>query len=248
MFLFCVTTLLGACQCHSLDVVSLAETGMGFNMAFRKTYINPTGFSAKLNVDILNPDGSRRHYPSSICQKGPLLRSDYHFAEWEILEANLRKGFKTLGCDEVATIFNLETNRITCLFPRLTAFIEMPAPDDFLDTVKQLTRQRVPRLFQAHEVLNGHRCEKFRISKLSDPELAFAWQRPDLDYFPVKIQITRKSDVTTIEVVDFRLLQPDPKQFEVPPGYVKYADADAVMKEGIRRARERGDIFQPNGK
>jgi hypothetical protein len=64
-----------------------------------------------------------------------------------------------------------------------------------------------------------------------------AWNRPDLDKFPIKIAVTRSSDATvlTTDSVDFR--NGVSTGFEVPAGFVRYATSAEVIKAMERKHR-----------
>jgi hypothetical protein len=66
-----------------------------------------------------------------------------------------------------------------------------------------------------------------------------AWNRLDLDRFPVRIEITRPGNamVLTADFVQFR--NGAAAVFEVPPGFTRYATSGEIVKAMTRKDRER---------
>jgi hypothetical protein len=64
---------------------------------------------------------------------------------------------------------------------------------------------------------------------------AYTWNAPSLKGFPLQIQTDEKGNTLILRLSDVKLSKPDAKLFELPAGYEKFADMQAMMQAVMKK-------------
>jgi hypothetical protein len=70
--------------------------------------------------------------------------------------------------------------------------------------------------------VDGHACVKHQVSIKAGAHVvleATTWNATDLKDFPVQIETRDQGSTSILHFRQVKLVRPDPKQFDVPPGY-----------------------------
>ncbi len=228
-----------AANTNGQDVVSPAVQALGFNLAFQNAYGHTNGFTAKVHLSVLVTNAPPTVFPVTLCQSGKQIRSEVHLTEFGAISELKKKALRQAGLDEVVAIYQATPGRIIVLYPKLHAYVELPKQDSFLKKLDEMRNRKTTRTLIGEELFGGHLCRKVSIADPGDPASAAAWERPDLNGFPIKIEITRKTEVTRFEAVSVDLTTPPASKFELPDGYTRYENSQELVQAAVRLAKER---------
>jgi hypothetical protein len=102
------------------------------------------------------------------------------------------------------------------LFPDQRSYIEI-----------EEKKQEPQKEFLGIETLEGHLCNKYRVS-LTGPQGRYSglqWEAIDLDNMPIRQEYQKKDQVLLIELKNINVTRLDDELFEIPPGYRKLQTA-----------------------
>jgi hypothetical protein len=210
-----------------------------FGVIETKAYRGTNTFEAKLNVDSRSASGAKQ-IPLTIQNSGPKTRTEARLTDFGTFPDSAKSEFRRMSLERVVTILDPTTKRLQILLPDAEAYLDIQAPSLLIEMIDR----RLSLVPLGTEVWLGHSCEKtqFTESGRTNPPtqaVMVAWNRLDLDRFPVRIEITRPGNamVLTADFVQFR--NGAAAVFEVPPGFTRYATSGEIVKAMTRKDRER---------
>jgi len=222
------------------DFISAALGVAAFGLLETSAYLGTNAFEAKVMVDVCAASGARRTMPLTVQKSGQKTRTEARLVDFGMLPASVKAELQRLSLERLVAIFDSTTERLQIILPDADAYLEIQAPFALSEAVDNSTRLSLVPL--TTEEWQGHLCEKVQFSERGRTNLPVratmvAWNRPDLDKFPIKIAVTRSSDATvlTTDSVDFR--NGVSTGFEVPAGFVRYATSAEVIKAMERKHR-----------
>jgi len=222
----------------AIDLPTVAGGTMAMNLALQEAYSGTNGFSADVNVAFTNPDGSRRSWPLSVSKSGTFMMSQFRLSDFGTSPERDKEAMRRFGIDQITVVMNTQSNRVLVIVPGISSYVNFVAPSSLSESLQNIRKGEVSWKFLAEDLVGDVACQKYQISKPGDVELGLAWLRPDLNNFPVKIEIQRRTEITTITVSRLELSNPLPSVFEVPPGFLGYTTFDSAITNTMRLRRE----------
>lgn len=142
---------------------------------------------------------------------------------------------KTMGLDKTIEIFRPDKKASYVLYPNISAYAETPLqnPDLKPDSAFKVKTTEVGK-----ETLDGHPCIKNTVVVTDDQGNNYestVWNATDLKKFPLKIEIARQDQTTTYALSNVKIGKADPALFELPANYKKYASAQAITFEQMKK-------------
>lgn len=227
---------------YAQDWIPATAGTLPFNLAFKKAYGETNGFTAKVQMTIVASNGVSRMLPMTLCQVGQQFRSEVRMTELPGASEARNNMLRNTGMDEVVAIYQGTPQKIFILFPKLRAYLEFPDQGALSKKMAFMDSKQITLIPLGEEVFRGHTCRKVNISEPGDPATALAWKRPDLNGFPIKIEITRRTEVTSFEAVSVDISTPAASKFELPDGYTRYESAKELLEPATRYSRARTNI------
>lgn len=218
---FC--TLLGALLASiasAQDFTSIAAGVFAFSSPYLISYPNSTnGFTATIAVE--STTDTKRVLPLTLRRLDKRLSGEVKFTDF-VPSESAKRAFASLGIDDLTIIIDLQTTKMLFVFPKIKAFVEAISPRQLGDTMLEIEQSHLKRISVGTESLDGHWCDKARLSDPRSPKVTVtAWQRPDLQYFPMKIEMASRGDVMTLVTKSFDLSKPSPTYFQVPLDFTR---------------------------
>src|SRR5947207_9036595 len=132
-----------------------------------------------------------------IFQSNSVLASELDFSEMKNFPPRAREKLRQLGIDRQATILDTANRRLDIIFPRLAAYVEMELAGELDGMVRDMNRLPMDRVSLGRETWQEHLCDKWRLSERGKTNgAALVWERPDLDHFPVKVEVLARGTMT----------------------------------------------------
>jgi hypothetical protein len=153
------------------------------------------------------------------------------------IPAQTLASLKAAGLSRVVTVLLPERRKALVIYPGANSYAEIAmAPEEAADMYKKV---EIEKNRMAKETIGGHVCEKTKVTLRSDngeKHDALVWYATDLNNFPLRIQMDQADATVVMDFRDVKLARPDSKQFEAPPGFVRYDNAETLMQNAMLRA------------
>jgi len=139
---------------------------------------------------------------------------------------------RQMGIDQQVIILRPDLKLAYNIYPRLKSYVIRPLPTNAAAAQGKEPVMAVTEL--GREKVDGHPCVKKNfVVTTGDGEKheILAWLATDLKNFPVKTQVADEDNIEVTTYKDIRFIAPDPKLFEPPAGFTKYADFEEMMDQ-----------------
>ena len=221
------------------DFLAAARGMATFSVIETRAYQGTNTFETKLNVHLRTASGTQQ-IPLTIQKSGQKTRTEARLTDFGTFSDSAKSDLRRMSLERVVTILDPTTKRLQILLPDAEAYLDIHAPSELAEMIDS----RLSLVPIGTEDWQGHSCEKTQFNesgRTNSPTQAVmvAWNRFDLDGFPVRIEITRPGTalVLTADCVQFR--NEAAAVFEVPPGFTRYATSGEIVKAMKRKDRER---------
>lgn len=224
--------------CFSTLCASAQMPGAGQNSAFVKLFGESPTFSARANIQVLSNRVEIRRLPMDFTALDGKLRIDVDRGQMKGpgIAASAIDMNKKLGIDRVSSVVRLDRKVTYMLFPGVQGYVTMPLTDeDASPAGVKLVRTALGR-----ETIDGHKCVKNRSVVKNQRGMTLlestTWNATDLQNFPLQIETRENGEVSIIHFGQVGFARPDPKLFELPPGYKMYPSPDDLVAAAMIRA------------
>jgi len=214
----------------------------GWNAAMIRLFGDFKAFSAKAELRVLDRTGKESvSMPINFSFLDRKVRMDIDMAQMKGSQAPPEQiaAMKQMAMDRLACVVLPDTRTMQIIFPALSAYIEMPLPDE---EVAALNKDfKLDRTFISKETIDGHSCAKNRVRMTDDrgQRIEFVvWNAADLKDFPLQTQMNDAGANVVIRYKNVQFARPDAKLFSAPTGYLKQRDIlqlmqAAALKKGL---------------
>lgn len=208
------------------------------NAALAKLFGENTSFSANLSIQTsAGPQGSATIPGRMAFDKGKArFEMDLGQMKGPSMPAEAAAQMKTMGMDKLVMISRPDRKLNYLVYPGMKAYVETPLEDaqagnpadDFKLDKEQLGKEKV----------GGYETVRNRITlteKDGKKHEATVWNAVALKEFPVRILQKEKENSVTMDFKDIKLSAPEASQFDVPAGFTKHTDMQALMQQAMMK-------------
>jgi len=230
-----VATVLFSLLAGSTGFAQLPAGGpsLNFNSAMLKLFGSTTAFTARADVQVLDPaQAERLRTPMTFADLDGRLRVEIDMSQirGKDLPPAAVAGLKQLGLDRVVSLLRTDKKVMYIIYPNAQSYVSLPLPKE--ETAAANQNLKVEKTALAKETMDGHPCVKNQVVVKSGAKVvltATTWNASDLKDFPVQI-VTKEKDLTSVmRFQQIQFVRPDAKQFEPPAGFKQYSDAETLV-------------------
>lgn len=238
----CAAVLLAAPAAHSQQATAIPAIGAQapfLAAALSEFFSDTRAFTAGVELALPAKEGAEPlKLPFGIAMADGKMRWELNLASVKsaALSPEDLTGMKGMGLDRLFFIY-LPGKPLALVFPGLKSYVEMAAPKP--EGVQQQAQEKIGRLEKrelGRETIAGQPTVKYAVKVPGDAGTATVWQATNLQNLPVKIVITKDQQTYQLQLSNVRLGQPDAAYFQLPAGFAKQANLDAVIQAGAMRA------------
>jgi len=210
--------------------------GPNWDGAMAKLFGDNPGFTATMEFHFSRAAGQEITMPGKIAHLEGKAR-------FEMDMSNMQGGFvspqaaahmKQMGMTKMFSITRRDLKIIYMVYPDMKAYTEMP----IRETNAPASEYKAEVTKLGEETINGHDCIKNKVVVTcpdGSTRESTHWNAPDLNKFPIKIQLASKEGRAMILLFnDVKLEKPDAAMFDPPADFTKY---DSMMSLMMSRAR-----------
>jgi len=209
----------------------------GLNAALLKIFGDIVSFSSKAEIRMQEKSGKQ---PIAMLVDFSMLdgsvRMDLDMSTLkssELPPAALAQ-FKAAGLDKVVTVVKPNQKVALVYYPNIRSYTEMPmSKEEAAEMSRKFTLEKTKI---SRETIEGTPCDKTKVvAKADNGEKydAFVWYAPTLKQFPLRIQMDQQQTTVIMQYRDVKLVRPDGKQFEAPPGFTRYNSVEELMQTAL---------------
>jgi hypothetical protein len=206
----------------------------GWNAAMTRLFGDIHAFTAKAELRVLDKTGKESiRVPINFALLDRRVRMDIEMTQMKGPQAPPEQiaSLKQLAMDRLACIIRPDTKMTQILFPSLTAYVEMPLPEEEAAALNaDLKMEKNPL---GRETIDGHSCAKQRVVMTDKRGQKFefiVWYAADLKDFPLQAQLNDAGANVVIRYQNVQFDRPDKKQFDAPSGYTRHKDFIQLMQ------------------
>jgi len=215
-------------------VLALAQNApdTGINAAMVKMFGETKAFTAKANVRLL--DSQQREtssMPMTMALREGKLRTEVDMAEMKMpgVPPEAAGMMKQAGMDKMVTLIDPQKKLHLMIYPNAKSYAELPAGED--DGSGSVQSKDL-----GEETIDGRVCKKVMLTSTDAKgrtHEATVWQARDLKNFPVQMEMKQKSNIVLVKFQNPKLEAPAASEFEVPAGFSKYANFQAMLQAAM---------------
>jgi hypothetical protein len=202
-----------------------------------------TGFTAQAEMRVLDKAGREQmRTPMQYAWRAGAVRMDVDLAQIQSAQTNQKPqmlaGLRQMGMDRQASIMLPTRARLLMVYSALQGYADLPLPKQ--DAAILAEAFRIERAEIGREKVAGRDCVKQRVTLRggsSRTVVATVWLAPDLEQFPVRVEIEEGAQVVAFQFSNVKLAAPDESFFAPPAGYTRYAMMSELVEAAARRAR-----------
>jgi hypothetical protein len=206
----------------------------GINAAMIKMFGDIKAFTAQAEVRLLDKEQKEISVmPMTLALRDGKLRADMDLSQIKgnAIPPEAAAMMKQAGMDKMVSLIQPEKKITVLMYPNMRAYTELPVSEE--EIAEKFESTEVGK-----EMVNGHTCKKVKLTSTDSKgktKEAFVWQADDLKNFPIQMQMPQKSNTVLVKFQDPKLESPAAGQFEMPVGYTKYSNAQALMQAAMMK-------------
>jgi hypothetical protein len=119
----------------------------------------------------------------------------------------------------------------TMIFPTLKSYAELPITENEVGGEVKTTEL-------GEETIDGRACKKVKMTSTDangKTQEATVWQAKDLKNFPIQMEMRDRSNTVLVKYQNPKLETPEASLFEIPAGYSKYDNFQALMQAALMK-------------
>ena len=215
----------------------------GITAALTQLFGKNNSFSAQAAMRVL--DQSQKEMASGPLEFAMLngnVRVDVDIAKLksEQIPAAAAASLKQMGMERIASVFRADKKAMYLIYPSVEAAVDTPLSKE--DTATLAAPPKFTTTELGKEVLDGVAVTKNKITYTDakgGSHAAFTWTAASLKGFPLQLQTEENGNVLILRFSTVKLAKPEARLFDIPAGYTKYADMQA-MTMGIMKKMMNG--------
>jgi hypothetical protein len=203
--------------------------------AMIKLFGDTKAFSANAHARMLDKDQKEMiSMPITMALRDGKLRSEMNMADLKgsAMPPEAAAMMKQAGMDKMVTIVRPDKKVTQILYPGLKSYAEQAIPES------EVAAEKVEFTDVGKEEVDGHPCLKKKVvttdSKGRAQEM-FVWQATDMKNFPIQMEVPQRSNKLIVKFQKPKLETPDAALFDMPAGYTKYDNVQALMQAAMMK-------------
>ena len=211
----------------------------GVNAALTQLFGKNNSFTAKAQMQALDKDKVEiASGPLDFAMRDGNVRVDVDISQLKSkqMPAEALASLKQLGMEKIASVFRADTKVMYLIYPALQICLDSPLPKEESESIAHPPKFTTTEL--GKETLDGVAVMKTKVGYADakgEVHNAYTWNAPSLKGFPLQIQTEEKGNTLILRLSDVKLSKPEAKLFELPAGYEKYADMQAMMQAVMKK-------------
>jgi hypothetical protein len=211
----------------------------GVNAALTQLFGKHNTFTAKAQMQALDKDKAEiASGPLDFAMLDGNVRVDVDISQLKSkqMPAEALASLKQLGMEKIASVFRADKKVMYLIYPSLKICLDSPLPKEESDSIAHPPKFTTTEI--GKETLDGVAVVKNKIGYADakgEEHNAYTWNAPSLKGFPLQIQTEEKGNTLILRLSDVKLSKPDAKLFDLPAGYEKYADMQAMMQAVMKK-------------
>ncbi len=204
-----------------------------------KLFVGIPGFSAQAEMSVLDKTGREQmRTPMQYAWRAGAVRMDVDLAQIQSpnQKPEMIAGLRRMGMDRQSSIMLPSVGRLVMAYPTLQGFAELPLPRQ--DAAVLAEEFKIERTDIGREKFGERDCVKQRVTftgGFNRKVQATVWAAPDLEKFPVQIEIEEGAQRVVFRFREVKLVVPDATFFEPPAGYTRFPTMSALVQAAQRR-------------
>jgi hypothetical protein len=201
----------------------------GIDSAMIKMFGDVKAFTAPAEVHLLDKELKEISVmPMTFALRDGQMRADMDLsqAKGAAMPPEATAMMKQVGMDKMVTLIQPEKKVTTLIYPNAQACADIAVSED--EVADKFESKELEK-----ETVEGHPCKKVKLTSTDSKgkiQEALVWQATDLKNFPIKMQMAQKANTVIVNFRDPKLESPPASQFEVPAGYTRYPNVQALMQ------------------
>jgi hypothetical protein len=209
----------------------------GINAVFMKLFGSATAFEASANVRVLDQSGKENMtMPMDFAALDHKVRVRIDMNQMKSADTTDIDMLKKLGIARMSSLIRPDKKLIYLVYPDQKSYFSMPMSAEDAAESSNPKLQKTPL---GSEAIEGHDCVKNKIvvtDEKGQTMEATTWNAKDLNDFPVQIQAKEKDTTSIVRFKNVKFGKVDPKEFEPPADYAKYADASEMIQAIMKKS------------
>jgi hypothetical protein len=215
------------------------KSGPNWGGPISKLFGDNQTFTAALEMQVTDKSGTPITMPGKLAFDTGKSRFEFNMADMKGVQMppDAAAQMKAMGMDQNVTIARPDKNIVYLILPGMQSYVEMPMPKG--DRASTNSDFKVETTELGKDTLDGHPCVKNKMIVTDNEGVkheSTVWNATDLKKFPVKIQTIINGDEVTMLFKKVSLAKPAASTFEVPSGYTKYDNIQALMQQQMMKA------------
>ena len=216
----------------------------GINAALAQLFGKNNSFTAQAAMQVIGQDKKEMASgPLGFAMLNGSVRVDVDIAKLKSdqIPAAAAASLKQMGMERIASVFRADKKAMYLIYPSLEVSVDSPLSKEDAESLANPPKFTTTVL--GKEVLDGVAVVKNKVS-FTDAKGAnhdaFTWTAPSLKGFPLQVQTEEKGNVLILRFSDVKLTKPEAKLFDIPAGYTKYADMQAMTMGVMKKMMDSG--------
>lgn len=239
-------TILIATLLLNLSLIATAQTppamgaGPAWNVGLNRLFGDVTGFKADAEMRMLAPTGQELMRFTGIrfflLDERVRVELDMSRLQAAQLPPGAVASMERMGMHRMVNILIPQTKSMLLLYPELSAFVQMPIPDN--QAAFNPAEYKMSRTALESDSLDGQPVQKTRVT-ITDPrgatQEAVVWTGTSPKDFPVQLEFSQGDQTVLMRFRNVELTNPEPSLFEPPSDYARHAEFSTLMQAAMQR-------------
>lgn len=215
---------------------------VGLPPILSKVFGDLTGFSAQARVRVEGQSAEESmQVPMTFSYLNGHMRAEIDMARIQSASfpTSMVASLQKIGMDRVVTIVGSPDQPSLILYPNLKAGVEVAPPREELPPPEGQT-ESVRQVKLGSETVSGRPCDHYRFihrDRQGATHEALVWRDPDLNQFPLQIQVRQAGATVRVLFGDVRLQAPAADQFELPADFKRHREMQTILRDAMQRLR-----------
>ncbi|HWN96084.1 MAG TPA: DUF4412 domain-containing protein [Methylomirabilota bacterium] len=202
----------------------------GISAAMIQMFGDIKAFTAQADVHLMDKEQKEiSAIPMTFALRDGKMRVDMDLsqAKGSAIPPEAAAMLKQAGMDKMVSLIQPDRKVTAIMYPAARAYAEVPVSED------EVAGEKVEFTDVAKEMVNGHPCQKVKLTSTDakgKTQVAFVWRASDLKDFPIQMQMAQKANTVLVKFRDPKLESPAATQFDIPAGYTKYPNPQALLQ------------------
>lgn len=216
----------------------------GITAALTQLFGKNNSFTAQASMRVMDKNQKEiASGPLEFAMREGNLRVDVDISKLKSdqIPAAAAASLKQFGMERIASVFRVDKKAMYLIYPSIQAAVDSPLPKE--DAASLAVPPKFTTTEMGKEVLDGVAVTKNKVT-YTDPKGASreanTWTAASLKGFPLQLQTEENGSTLILRFSDVKLSKPESKLFDIPSGFTKYADMQAMMTGVMKKMMNSG--------